>query len=80
MESSLPSEDIGPDAINEIDTTLRDGEMKAMNDEEAFNRDLYATMNSQMNQPSPLYDDEYEVSMMLESTEEEVKDTKNINL
>ena len=68
MESSVehPMEDVAPPAISELDSTLGDGEMKAMSNEEAFNRDLYDNMTSQMNQPSPLYDDEYEVGRMLE--------------
>ena len=41
-----PVDDMGPEAISEIDSTLGDGEMKAMDDEEAFNRDLYANMTS----------------------------------
>ena len=82
MESNLEQsiEDMGSEVINEIDSTLRDGDLKAMNDEEAFNRDLYANMTSQMNQPSPLYDDEYEVGMMLDQTNEESRDNKNISL
>ncbi len=75
-----PMEDVAPPAISELDSTLRDGEMRAMSNEEAFNRDLYNNMNSQMNQPSPLYDDEYEVGRMLEQTNEESRENKNIAL
>ena len=82
MESSVehPMEDVAPPAISELDSTLGDGEMKAMSNEEAFNRDLYDNMTSQMNQPSPLYDDEYEVGRMLEHTNEESRENKNISL
>lgn len=75
-----PMEDVVPPAISELDSTLGDGEMRAMSNEEAFNRDLYNNMNSQMNQPSPLYDDEYEVGRMLEQTNEESRENKNIAL
>ena len=75
-----PMEDVVPPAISELDSTLGDGEMRAMRNEEAFNRDLYNNMNSQMNQPSPLYDDEYEVGRMLEQTNEESRENKNIAL
>ena len=75
-----PIEDAAPPAISELDSTLGDGEMRAMSNEEAFNRDLYNNMNSQMNQPSPLYDDEYEVGRMLEQTNEESRENKNIAL
>ena len=33
-----------------------------------MNRNIYADMESRMNQPSPLYDDDDEMSKMLESS------------
>ena len=58
-------EDEKPNIID-IESKIRDKEMEKDLDVEAMNRNIYADMESRMNQPSPLYDDE--MGKMLEES------------
>lgn len=68
--NQMVGDSVSEGAISEVDNQLGNEEMEKMNDTDAFNRDLYENMEANMNQPSPLYEDEYGLDMMLESNEE----------
>ena len=58
-------EDLPKENIIDIESNLREKVMAKDLDVEAMNRNIYADMESRMNQPSPLYDDD-EMSKMLD--------------
>ena len=60
------SDDLPKENIIDIESNLREKEMAKDLDVEAMNRNIYADMESRMNQPSPLYDDDDEMSKMLD--------------
>ena len=71
MEAMLDAKVNGPTVevekpnILDIEANIREKEMAKDLDVEAMNRNIYADMESRMNQPSPLYDDD-EMSKMLD--------------
>ena len=68
MNEPIP-EDLPKENIIDIESNIRENEMEKDLDVEAMNRNIYADMESRMNQPSPLYDDDDdEMSKMLESS------------
>ena len=67
MNEPIP-DDLSKENIIDFESNIRENEMEKDLDVEAMNRNIYADMESRMNQPSPLYDDDDEMSKMLESS------------
>ena len=61
--------------IIDIESNIREKELEKMIDVEAMNRNIYADMESRMNQPSPLYDDD-EMSKMLDRSNSDEASSK----